>query len=94
MPYAAGKLSKDQAVETYGDISESKALTYLIATITGALPDLAFSEAAILYKDKVYILDVTEYELKLETIINDYNNINQFSINKRKYWTKICFNNC
>lgn len=51
------RLDGKKAKQLFKDINSTKALTYLVTTISGVLPDLSFSEAAILFQDKVYILD-------------------------------------
>lgn len=51
------RLDSAKAKLLFKDIAQSKALTYLVTTVSGVLPDLTFSEAAILYKDKVHIID-------------------------------------
>ena len=45
------------AKEFFAQLSQAKQLSYFVASVSGELPTLAFSEATIYFQDKVYILD-------------------------------------
>ncbi len=50
-------LDSKQAKAFFQELAAKKAITYLVANVTGELPHLAISEADIYYEDSIYIVD-------------------------------------